>query len=190
MFFLLAKTPLGQALTGILTGIGAVVAQRAPRSTICALLLQTLQRLRRLNNRFDQLVERWQAGTLPPSRPSQAGATRPTRPRAPTPNRPSWLTRLVQPTAQYAGQLDAFLADPRTQELAAAAPQAGRLLRPLCRGLGLTPPPWLRLPKRTPTPQPPKPRATPAPGEPPATPDRPLPAYILAAARAWRKNAT
>ena len=76
----------------------------------------------------------------------------------------------------------------RTATLA-EAPQAGRILRPLCHALGLPEPIWLQ---RPPTPKPQRP-ATRARAEPEAgphaqpTPDRPLPPYIRAAARAWKK---
>ena len=50
-------------------------------------------------------------------------------------------------------------ASPDTRALVEAAPQAGRLLRPLCRALAIDPPAWLRLPG---TPEPPPPRPSPA----------------------------
>jgi hypothetical protein len=54
-----------------------------------------------------------------------------------------------------------MLQDPEARALAEAAPQAGRLFRPLCHMLGLDQPEWLRLPKRPRKPRkprPPKPR--------------------------------
>ena len=74
------------------------------------------------------------------------------------------------------------------QDFVQAAPQAGRLLRPLCRMLGLIVPDYLRLPARPKSPAkapplPPKHQAAHHTG----TPDRPLPPEIRAAARAWKK---
>ena len=95
----------------------------------------------------------------------------------------------MQPTAQFALQVELFLANPDTRALVEAAPQAGRILRPLCRGLNLTPPDWLRLPDR-PQPAPresAKPVSTAAPPDPPRH-DRPIPPYVPAAARAWKKH--
>jgi hypothetical protein len=37
---------------------------------------------------------------------------------------------------------------PEMAEFVAAAPEAGRIVRPLCRMLGQRPPEWLRLPRR------------------------------------------
>ncbi len=68
-------------------------------------------------------------------------------------------------------------------EFVPAVPRAGRLLRPLVHALGLAEPTWLALP-----PRPARTRTPPAALRPePGTPDRPLPANIRAAVRAWKK---
>lgn len=60
--------------------------------------------------------------------------------------------------------------NPEARALVAAAPRAGRLLRPLCRIFGVRVPDWLKLPRRPRKPRPPKPavprvlRRTPARG--------------------------
>jgi len=52
---------------------------------------------------------------------------------------------MIQPTAQVAGLLEILIARPQMAGLLAACPQAGRILRPLCRMLGIRPfPPALR----------------------------------------------
>jgi hypothetical protein len=51
-----------------------------------------------------------------------------------------------------ASQLRHLLADPEMTALIQAAPQAGRLLRPLCRNLGVELPPCLQPPPRPPRP--------------------------------------
>jgi hypothetical protein len=95
--------------------------------------------------------------------------------------------------------LAALLRDPETQAFHAAAPQAGRLLRPLCQALGVRQPDWLRRPprprpaaRRAPRPRPqgaapPRPRTHPSPMLPT---DRPLQGYVLRAADAWKKPGT
>ncbi|MCC6719621.1 MAG: hypothetical protein IT555_17195 [Acetobacteraceae bacterium] len=179
-------TTLCQALAVTLSGVRATVANHIARARhLEPLLAFVYYRLTRMVLRLDRLAQRWQAGTLPKPRPSRAGQPRAARAKPPAlpfaiPRGRLWLPRLVQPTAQYSGQVEVFLADPQTRALVEAAPQAGRILRPLCVALGITPPPWLRLPDR---PRPPRKPRTPPP--PPPT-DRPLPDYVRAAVRAWK----
>jgi hypothetical protein len=191
MLIIQATTPLGHAVAGLLTRLCAVVAHHAVRNPLRALLALANERLFRLAGRIDRLAHHWQHGTLPKPRaprPAARRAPRPAQPRLPTPH--AWLIRLAQPTAQLRGQMEALLDRADTRALVEAAPQAGRLLRPLCRALAIPPPDWLRLPPRPPRVRPtpaPKPASKPAAPE-AGTPDRPLPAYILATVRAWRKN--
>jgi hypothetical protein len=127
-------------------------------------------RLRRMAVRFTALAARLQAGTLrwptrsvrrcerTPERnvreePSQGNPQRPASP-APRPRLPNdfgWLVRLAPETACYRGQLQHFLSDPEVEELLAAAPQMARVVRPLCRMLGVEVPKSLaRVPIRRP----------------------------------------
>ncbi|MBV8095574.1 MAG: hypothetical protein JO110_20555 [Acetobacteraceae bacterium] len=48
-----------------------------------------------------------------------------------------WLIRLVPGAAAYAGQVEHLLADAEMAALLAEVPQAGRILRPLCRMLAI-----------------------------------------------------
>ena len=146
-------------------------------------------RLNRLAARFTALFARWQTNTLPSPRTYTAlPYTQHPTPRLPTTH--GWVNHRIPESAPCTGQLDALLHDPELPKFLAAAPQAGRLLRPLVRALGLPEPDWLKLPSR-PKPVRPSPAqpAQPDPGHDarPPTPDRPLPANIRAAARAWRK---
>jgi len=195
MIFIQSTSHLGQAFALILTHLCALVGHHAGRLPAAAALLSLVHwRLMRIAARLDRLAKRWQDNTLPKPRASRARQTRPDRVAPPRiPSGKIWLIRLLQPTAQFTGQVEAFLADPQTRAFVLAAPQAGRLLRPLCRGLGVPQPPWLELPARPPRPAR-KPPAAPAsraaathPAVPP-TPDRPIPRNILAAARYWRKK--
>jgi hypothetical protein len=87
---------------------------------------------------------------------------------------------LVPEAAASGSQLQHLLADPEMAALAAAGPQLGRLLRPLCRALGVTPPPYL-----TPPPPPPPPRAASRAAGPPRNPRQPRqPGTIAARIRA------
>ena len=156
------------------------------------------QRLGRLAHRFRTLFARYQAGTLPAAR-TEPPRKRPARARPPYPRLPAargWINvRIPAAAAPCTGTLDMLLQTPEIRDFVAAAPQAGRILRPLCHMLGLAAPDYLRLPPR------PKPAFSPlakraepevgsslaAPNSPqPPTPDRPIPRNILAAARAWR----
>ena len=183
------STPLALAFADIIRGICAIIGHHAQRAGSMAPQLGFVHYfLFRTVYRLDQLVKRWRAGTLPKPRPSRAGKTRAARPRLALPGRRGWLIHHAQPTAQYRMQVEMFLADPELQALVAAAPQAGRLFRPLCRLLLIDLPEYLRPPARPPRLRPPRP---PAPKRPRRdtlnTPELRIPANIRAAARAWRK---
>ncbi len=205
MFIVPTTTELGYRLAAIMAGMATVVANhvaglRAISSALVPMLSLVTWRLGRIAQRLDRLVLRWHAGSLPqprPARASRAGAE--PRPRIAVPNSHAWPIRHVQPTAQYIAQVEHFLAHPQLRALVAAAPQTGRLLRPLCRMLAIAPPDWLRLPKRQRVSFSPPAlgRGEPEGGsssvvlsqkQPPGTPDRPLPPYIRAAVRAWKRR--
>jgi hypothetical protein len=124
-----------------------------------ALIKLFWRRMRRLNRRFARIVGAWHAGTVPPP-----GRTRPARPaalreRAPDPLRThGWVSKTISRAFVRAWDLEELLADPELQTLVAEAPQAGGVLRPLCRLLAVKQPAWLRLPRRPRAPRPPKPK--------------------------------
>ncbi len=148
----------------------------------------------RAGTRLANLFARWQAGTLPRPRPRPGRTRKPSAPIPPNrrlPRTAAWLLHHIPPSAVAGNRLASFLARPDFAEFLAAAPQAARILRPLCRMLGTPLPPALQLPPRPPRRRPPRPRPAqpaPAPGAPTGTPPRPLPAYVRAAARAWRSK--
>jgi len=157
---------LVEHLDGILRPLRAMLAGHTqtpgPLQPLMALIWIYLTRPAQ---RLARLIAKLQAGTLAPPRPRPVPTAPPT-PRAPKlrlPNRHAWLIRLIQRTAQLNAQLEIFMSRPEMAELLAAAPQAGRILRPLCRMLGIRPlPPVLRLPPMPRRPRPPKPKpATP-----------------------------
>ena len=172
-------------LSGLRAAVGAYMAQRrrtpgvvwlgthaytpvvAPQTaferTIAAIPAETwtllLTRIGRINGRLHALYHHWRAGTLPKPAPSRPG--RPSHAPAPRlPTRQAWVIAAVgYPAAGRAAQLKALMAEPQFVEFITAVPRAARLLRPLCRSLGIAPlPPALALPPRTRPPAIPKPR--------------------------------
>ena len=105
------------------------------------LLLNALQRKAR---RLERLLTLWQAGRLPQPRPQRPHAA-PREPESPKrlrlPCRRAWLVRMIQPTAVFGCHLELLLTHPDIQALIAATPQAGRILRPVLRMLGVHPTP-------------------------------------------------
>jgi hypothetical protein len=109
-----------------------------------------------LVKRLNAVFVRWRAGTLRPPRPravreraAPAERAQPA-PRAPSvlPRRYGWLKRLLPGIAHTMNAFAPLLTDPEMQEILAAAPQVGRILRPFCHVLGLELPPELALPRR------------------------------------------
>ena len=138
------------------------------------LIMLIWRRLRHMGTRFAAIAARHGAGTLHPPR-HRPRAPRPprARPREPLPRGNAWLLRLVPDAVGGASQLQHLLADAEMAALIAAAPQTGRILRPLCRMLGLRPPAVLALPPRPP--RPPAAPTRPATDRPPAAPPPPRP---------------
>ena len=151
-------------------------------------------RVSRMARRFLALFARWQNGTLPTSRLRAKRPTPENRPQRPRPLRLprafGWANhRLADCGAPpAAGQLENLVLN-RAAELRPflqAAPQAGRLLRPLCQALGVRPPEYLALPPRPRPPRKPRPRA-PRP-LPLAHPDLGLRPWVVAWVRASHRK--
>ena len=121
----------------ILTGLAAVVARRFLRDPRFAALIVPLWRwLNRSIRRFER------AGNRPAAVRAQAPRKATCLVLAPRPRLPSqkaWLVRaLGWEAAGYGSQLEALLAEPEMQALLGSVPAVGRILRPLCRMLGVT----------------------------------------------------
>ncbi|MBV8521683.1 MAG: hypothetical protein JOY71_06070 [Acetobacteraceae bacterium] len=138
-------TGLSNRLALIIAGLrGILAAHMAKDRSAVAVLFLAWARLGRLSSRFQALLAAIRAGRLPPT-PSarrQAGddleLPRPEGLPAPRlPGRFGWLIRLVPGAAVYGTQVQYLLADPEMSALLADVPQAGRILRPLCRMLGI-----------------------------------------------------
>ena len=124
----------------ILSALQAAIAVVAARDrTMTVLLVAMWGRIARMGSRLERLVAQWRAGTLPPqpaARTRVAGTTA----RLPNyPTAPKWLLRTLGADAVAAGlRLQHLLTDAECAEFLAAVPQAGRILRPLLRMLGVT----------------------------------------------------
>ena len=202
---------LARTFAGILTGLRHAIAPPAAKNPLLAALALLLwPRLNRLAARFTRLAGRVAAGTAAPRRRAlQPSAARPSAARARKPYRRlprrfAWLVRLVPEAAAFGSQLQYLLATPEMADVLAAAPQAGRLLRPLCRTLGVRPPPVLTPPPRparppkpprrgaTPRQSPARPAAplTPRPPPPTPTPPRATPPPPRPSRGQWRPGAS
>jgi hypothetical protein len=116
-------------------------------------------RLGRLVGRLDRLTRLWEADRLPAPRVRARRAVRKGASgglRLPAGH--GWLVKLLGPAANMSANfVNLMLQEPDARALFAAAPQAGRIFRPLCRMFGLEQPEWLRLPERARKPRAPKP---------------------------------
>ena len=124
--------------SAILTNLRAAIAARAARDrALTALLVLVWGRISRAAGRLERLIAHWRAGTLPKARGARAKreAVAGVRPGLPTGR--AWLVVRVQETAAFGSQLQHALSEPEWAAFLAAAPQAGRILRPLCRMLGV-----------------------------------------------------
>lgn len=180
------KTALARRLAPILDGVRHFVAESAhspappalawkTRAQIAEILSVTWNRIGLLLRRLDNLHAKFVAGTLRPPRIRRKPQREP-RPAAATPylRLPTarlWLWRLALPAGSHIVHLrNALAEDAEFHALLAAAPQqAGRLLRPLYRMLGLDIPEALARPKPPRKPRPRKP--APAQARPQIDPD-------------------
>jgi len=166
-----------RAILAILrTAVAPLAVFEHPRTAIFILLVN---RISRMANRFDALFAKWQAGNLPKPRPSRAGQSRKPCQRLRLPGRRAWLLHVTEhvrlAAAVCGGQLQHQFADPDFEKFLHAAPQAGRILRPLCHMLGIDPPPAAQRPPRGPrTPTPRKPQLPMAEAPPPMRPIYPI----------------
>ena len=124
----------------ILTALQAAIAVVAARErTLTALLVQVWGRIGRISGRLERMITLWRAGILPTLRaprgkvPGMAGR----KIVRVFPATPAWLVVAVREAASLAAMLQNTLSEAECEEFLAAYPQARRLLRPLCRMLGV-----------------------------------------------------
>jgi hypothetical protein len=122
----------------ILTNLRTALAARAGRErALAALALVVWGRLGRMAQRFERLVAQWRAGTLPKVRGPRPGRVRKARDAPRLPDGPAWLVGYVREVAVYGLQVEHFLSGEECKRFLAEVPQAGRIVRPLLRMLGV-----------------------------------------------------
>ena len=147
---------LSERFASILDGLcRATAAHVAVDRSAGALILIVWTRLRRMRARFLRLIERFEAGMLPPQRARrpapQRAEPRPAaaQDRIVIPRGFAWLAALVAGSASYGSQLQHLLTDLEMVALLKAAPQGGRILRPILWMTAIRPlPEAVRLPPR------------------------------------------
>jgi hypothetical protein len=129
----------------ILIDLQAAIAARAARDRAWTVLLVALWgRVGRARARLERLIAQWRAGTLPKVRAARVGRVHAARvpPVVRYPTKHAWLSSRIWGTGAFGSQLEhALLTDAECQAFLAAVPQAGRILRPLLRMLGVAPVP-------------------------------------------------
>jgi hypothetical protein len=97
------------------------------------------------------LFARWREGRLQAARECRrqprAKAHAVTKQKFSLPRAFAWLVKLVPEAAVFGSQLQQLLTDPEMALFLADAPQAGRIIHPLCRMLGVQPLPQMRPPQ-------------------------------------------
>ena len=169
---------LSQRLTLVVQALRAAIAAHAARDRAAvAVAWLVWPYLNRLAHRFAALAARVQAGkgVVAPTTRLRAAAEVP-RLQAPRPRPPglpqgfAWLARLAPSILPLRSQVCHLLGDPELAALLAAAPQAGRILRPLCRMLGIEAGPEFPRALFAPPDPPPSPAVALLASESPATP--------------------
>jgi len=168
----IASLPLADRFAYLMELLCKALSEEARTRRLAGpLLLLIWRRLRRIRLGFAALAARFAAGTLgraptrradAPPRPADT-PPRPPSPRDPLPRYMWWLVKLVPGTGGWHTELQNLMEHPEMAALvAAAAPQARRLLGPLCRMMGVKLPAALLVPRR--------PRARKDPSPRPSTP--------------------
>jgi hypothetical protein len=136
-----ASFPVVERFAVSLAGLRRSVAARIGAGMMAAaMILLVWRRIARVDQALQALMARFQSGTLrvvaTPRMGGGGGGARDLGSRLPL--RFGWLLGVVPfEAAAYAGQVRAVLAEPEMVALIAAAPQARRVLAPLCRMLGI-----------------------------------------------------
>ena len=125
--------------TAFLTGLQAAIAAVAARERhLTVLLVAVWGRIGRIHTRLERLIRLWRAGMLPAPRKSCVGGTRSgICTKSALPRVPAWLLDAVRESAPFGAQLESMLSQDECVAFLAAVPRARRILRPLCRMLGV-----------------------------------------------------
>jgi hypothetical protein len=134
------------------------VAREIPKGWVyIPMIVLVWRRLHRMRARFASILARFRAGTLPapgaarrpPAADRPADGSDPSPRPLKLPQHSGWLIHSVSwllTIRRY--ELEEMLDDPEAAAFVADAPQAGSVLRPMCRMLAVKQPPWLRRPRR------------------------------------------
>jgi hypothetical protein len=126
--------------TSVLTGLQAAIAVVAARErTLTVLLVAVWGRIGRISTRLERLIALWRAGMLPAprARRGRVPGTQVNKPLSAIPATPAWLLVAVREAAPFGARLESMLSQAECVSFLEAVPQARRLLRPLCRMLGI-----------------------------------------------------
>ena len=126
--------------TILLTGLQAAIAVVAARErNLTVLLVAVWGRIGRIGARLERLIALWRAGMLPAARVrrGRVPGTPVNKPISVFPATPAWLLVAVREAAPFGARLETLLSEAECEAFLAAAPQARRLLKPLCRMLGV-----------------------------------------------------
>jgi hypothetical protein len=144
---------LTDRFTWLLDELCKVIGADAHKRQVEAALAWAIwNHVRMLGERLIALIERAQAGRLRVRR-SEAGMRGDRAEPRPAgvahvpgglPQDFGWMPRMLPQTAQFADVLSLLLRDRETVALVAQAPEAARILRPLCEMLGVKAPEYLR----------------------------------------------
>jgi hypothetical protein len=136
MEFAAAPDPIRTALRAILGGLRVVLGMWLEPDIAVAMHRRIGQAL----GRVERMLVRFRAGRLwrRTPRAARGGAIRRAHCTLRLPRRFGWLVKAGgHRAASFGSQLQALLDTPEMARLLEAAPQAGRLLRPLCRALAV-----------------------------------------------------
>ena len=163
----IAAQTLADRFAWLFDGLCRAVGADARRQRMEAALAWAIwNRVRLLGDRLIALAERVRAGRVPRRRSPRSDTSprlvrsaaqspqggegearevqKPGSPALTLPREFGWVRRMLPETGQYAGLLRYLLRDPETVALLEKAPEAGRVLRPLCHLLGVQTPEFLR----------------------------------------------
>ena len=123
----------------IMAGLAGLIAARMLRMPEYAGLIVTLwHRLQRAARRFERVVSRPVVVVTRDKGPVAVRVARERKPQVRLPQGHGWLVRVLGwEAAGYMSQLEALLATPGMDGLRASRPALGRILRPVCRMLGV-----------------------------------------------------
>jgi hypothetical protein len=124
----------------LLTRLQAAIAVVAARErTLTVLLVAVWGRIGRISARLERLIALWRAGKLPKARRwlGRVPGTQARKPASKFPATPAWLLVAVRDAAPFGAGLDSILSEAECAAFLEAVPQARRLLKPLCRMLGV-----------------------------------------------------